>query len=160
MWTVQTGSWCLPTPPAQTGPAALSQRCPKDPRKREYGLHPRAFRPARRWAVDNVDPAFVKTLDADTRAFLEQFNREYYGADSTSLNSPEALHSTPELRKSVFNMQNAANRCVYGRAAAFEGRLEGMPDDDGHTPRSRGIRQQALAMAVAAKLSNEGDANG
>lgn len=78
-----------------------------------------------------MDPAFVKTLPDFERAFLEQFNREYYGADSNSLNSPEALHNTQELRRSVFNMQNAANRCVYGRAAAFEGRMESMPDEDG-----------------------------
>ena len=90
--------------------------------------------------MDNVSPDFVRTLSEAERAWLERFNREYYGADSTSLNSSEALHSTQELRRDIFGAQNAANRCVYSRAAAFEGRLEEMPGDDAVGNNSRGRR--------------------
>lgn len=127
----------------------MSQRCAKGPKRRaEYGLHPRAFRPGRRASVDNVDPAFVQTLSESERAWLERFNREYYGADSNSLNSPEALHNTSELRRSVFNAQNAANRCVYSRAAAFEGRLEEMPDDGTVRDDRRQYRTQRVLLAT------------
>lgn len=106
--------------------------------------------------MDNVSPDFVKTLSEDERAWLERFNREFYGADSTSLNSPEALHNTQALRREVFAMQNAANRCVYSRAAAFEGRLEALPEDSEERPRTRVLLATVLLQQAARGSDGEG----
>ena len=79
---------------------------------REYGLHARAMRPGRRWAVDWD---YLHKLGPAERAWLERFGREFYGADARALKSPGALHATRELRASVYGAQNSAFRDVYSR---------------------------------------------
>ena len=82
----------------------------------EYGLKPGAFRPGRRWAVDNVGPGgYADKLDPEARAWLEQFNREYYDADNRALKSVGALHWSKALRRDCYAMQNASHRDVYAR---------------------------------------------
>ena len=78
----------------------------------DYGLRQRAFKPARRWAVDNLD--YARTLPAEERAWLERFNREFYDAD---FRGAEPLHASDELRKSCYSAQNSAYRDVMSRGA-------------------------------------------
>lgn len=95
--------------------------CAQAPRRKqsgpaEYGLKVGAFRPGRRWAVDNVGPGgYAHRLSPEERAWLEQFNREYYDADNRTLRSRGALHNTDSLRRSCYAMQNASHRDVYAR---------------------------------------------
>ena len=77
-----------------------------------FGLKARAFKPSRRWAVDNLD--YARTLPEDAKAWLEKFNREFYDAD---FRGGDALHATDELRRSCYATQNAAHRDVYSRGA-------------------------------------------
>lgn len=75
----------------------------------EYGLTKRGHYRHRQWAVDNLD--YAKTLPPDARAWLEKFNREFYG---TSF-SDESLHSTQEQKRACYTANNAAYRDVMSR---------------------------------------------
>ena len=94
--------------------------CARGPRRKpdapaEFGLKVGAFRPGRRWAVDNVGPGgYAHTLSPEERAWLEQFNREYYDADFKRRGA-QPLHNTNELRRDCYGLQNASHRDVMAR---------------------------------------------
>lgn len=91
--------------------ARAPRRAPDAPA--EFGLKVGAFRPGRRWAVDNVGPGgYAHKLSPAERRWLERFNREYYDAD---FKAGRPLHRTKELRRSCYGLQNAAHRDVYSR---------------------------------------------
>jgi hypothetical protein len=85
-------------------------RSPKQPRS-EFGLKVRAAKPFRRWAVDNVDAAFLAQLGPNERAWLEQFNSEYYDARFPK----RPLHRTKDQRRACYRAQNYAYLDVMSR---------------------------------------------
>jgi hypothetical protein len=78
----------------------------------DYGLRNRAFKPSRRWAVDNLD--YARTLPPEEKAWLEKFNREFYDGDFRGV---DPLHASDDLRRSCYSAQNAAYRDVMSRGA-------------------------------------------
>lgn len=133
--------------------------CPP-PRKRrtaadeppEYGLRPGAFRPGRRWSVDNVGPGgYADKLPPEARAWLEQFNREYYDADNRTLKSVGALHWSKALRRDCYTRQNASYRDVYARGeVVLEGEAPTVSEralDDDHWNASFQRRATRIARA-------------
>jgi hypothetical protein len=96
-----------------------------------FGLNVKAFRPQRRWALDNLTDGYHKRLPPEEALWLERFNREYYGADAKSLNSPDALHNTVDLRRDCYRLQNYATRDVVslGLVGEDHSNKSGMRED-------------------------------
>lgn len=59
--------------------------------------------------------SYMDKLDEDCKAWLDKFSKEYVNA---SFDHDDPLHS-PEQQKSVYDKNNARNRCVLTRYKAF-----------------------------------------
>lgn len=119
----------------------------------EYGLKSGAFRPGRRWAVDNVGPGgYADKLDPKARAWLEQFNREYYDADNRSLKSVGALHWSKALRRDCYARQNASHRDVYARGLV---ELEEDGEVSGLDSQAKHVRDRDASHRLAARIIRE-----
>lgn len=57
-----------------------------------------------------ADMDYVDKLNIEDKEWLEKFNNEYY--DLKGLKELDALHNTPELKKNVYDMHNAARRDI------------------------------------------------
>lgn len=83
--------------------------------------------------MDNVDAAFLAQLDPAERAWLEQFNSEYYDARFPK----RPLHRTKEQRRACYRAQNYAYLDVMSRGEvelggpAYERIAEGFSPGEG-----------------------------
>ena len=60
--------------------------------------------------------SYAKTLPSEAREWLNRFSEEYVCANMG--HAGEKLHKTKEQVKSVYDRNNARNRCIYTREKA------------------------------------------
>jgi hypothetical protein len=77
--------------------------------KKMYGLIPQAFPKNKRWAIDQD---YIDGLSPEEKAWLAQFNNEYYGG-KVKKGDNTALHNSDSLRKDCYARNNASNRDLY-----------------------------------------------
>lgn len=72
----------------------------------EFGLEVKSFPKNKQWAVDQD---YVSKLTEAEKAWLGQFNQEFYRG-TVNQKDPKTLHNTPELARDCYNRNNASNR--------------------------------------------------
>lgn len=60
--------------------------------------------------------SYAKKLPSDSREWLNRFSEEYVCANMN--HKGDRIHDTKELVKSIYDKNNARNRCIYTREKA------------------------------------------